>query len=43
MDDTTEIIDTILKEKLDAQQVVIIDESHLHRAIKPQAGEGIIT
>ncbi len=40
MDDTTEIIDTILKEKLDAQHVVIIDESHLHRGHKAAGGGG---
>ncbi len=40
MDDTTEIIDTILKEKLDAQHVGIIDESHLHRGHKAAGGGG---
>ena len=40
MDETTEIIDTILKEKLAAQHVAIIDESHLHRGHKAAGGGG---
>ena len=40
MDETTEIIDAILKEKLDAQHVAIIDESHLHRGHKAAGGGG---
>jgi len=40
MDDTTKIIDTILKEKLDAQHVAIIDESYLHRGHKAAGGGG---
>lgn len=40
MDETTEIIDTILKEKLAAQHVTIIDESHLHRGHKAAGGGG---
>lgn len=40
MDNTTEIIDTLLKEKLDAQRVDIIDESHLHRGHKAAGGGG---
>jgi len=40
MDDTTEIIDTILKDKLDARHVAIIDESHLHRGHKAAGGGG---
>ncbi len=40
MDNTTEIIDTLLKEKLDAQHVTIIDESHLHRGHKAAGGGG---
>ena len=40
MDDTTEIIDAILKTKLDAQHVAIIDESYLHRGHKAAGGGG---
>ncbi|GJL78341.1 MAG: BolA family transcriptional regulator [Nitrospinaceae bacterium] len=36
----TEIIDKILKEKLEAQHVAIIDESHLHRGHKAAGGGG---
>jgi BolA protein len=39
-DNTPELIDTILKEKLSAQQVVIIDESHKHRGHKAAGGGG---
>lgn len=40
MDNTTEIIDTLLKEKLSAQHVNIIDESYLHRGHKAAGGGG---
>jgi len=40
MDHTVEIIDRILKEKLGAQQVDIIDESYLHRGHKAAGGGG---
>lgn len=40
MDNTPEIIDTLLKEKLSAQHVAIIDESHLHRGHKAAGGGG---
>ena len=36
----TEIIDQILKDKLEAQHVAIIDESHLHRGHKAAGGGG---
>lgn len=39
-DNTPEIIDTLLKEKLDAQHVAIIDESHKHRGHKAAGGGG---
>jgi BolA protein len=39
-DNTPELIDTILKDKLSAQQVVIIDESHKHRGHKAAGGGG---
>jgi BolA protein len=35
-----QIIDSTLKEKLDAQYVGIIDESHLHRGHKAAGGAG---
>lgn len=38
--DTTEVIDTIMKEKLKAQHVVIVDESYLHRGHKAAGGGG---
>jgi len=38
--DTTEIIDNIMKEKLQAQHVAIIDESYLHRGHKVAGGGG---
>ena len=37
---TLNIIDTILKEKLSAQHVEIIDESYLHRGHKAAGGGG---
>ncbi len=40
MDNTPEIIDTLLKEKLNAQHVAIIDESHKHRGHKAAGGGG---
>ncbi len=40
MDNTPEIIDTLLKEKLSAEHVAIIDESHLHRGHKAAGGGG---
>ncbi len=40
MDETVQIIDNILKEKLDAQHVEIIDESYLHRGHKAAGGGG---
>jgi len=36
----TEIIDQILKEKLEARHVVIVDESYLHRGHKAAGGGG---
>jgi len=39
-DNTPEIIDTLLKEKLSAQHVGIIDESHKHRGHKAAGGGG---
>ncbi len=39
-DNTPEIIDTLLKEKLSAQHVAIIDESHKHRGHKAAGGGG---
>jgi BolA protein len=39
-DNTPEIIDTLLKEKLSAQHVAIIDESHMHRGHKAAGGGG---
>ena len=38
--DTVEIIDKNLREKLEANHVEIIDESHLHRAHKAAGGGG---
>lgn len=38
--DTTEIIDNIMKEKLQAQHVAIVDESYLHRGHKAAGGGG---
>ena len=38
--DTTEIIDSTLKEKLNALHVGIVDESHLHRGHKAAGGGG---
>jgi BolA family transcriptional regulator, general stress-responsive regulator len=38
--DTTEVIDKIMKEKLEAQHVAIIDESHRHRGHKAAGGGG---
>lgn len=38
--DTTEVIDNILKEKLQAQHVAIVDESYLHRGHKAAGGGG---
>ena len=38
--ETTEIIDKNLREKLDAEHVEIIDESHLHRGHKAAGGGG---
>ncbi len=40
MDNTVEMIDQILKEKLNASHVDIIDESHLHRGHKAAGGGG---
>ncbi len=40
MDETVQIIDTILKEKLNAHHVEIIDESYLHRGHKAAGGGG---
>jgi BolA family transcriptional regulator, general stress-responsive regulator len=39
-DNTPEIIDTLLKEKIGAQHVAIIDESYLHRGHKAAGGGG---
>ena len=39
-DNTPEIIDNLLKEKLSAQHVAIIDESHKHRGHKAAGGGG---
>ncbi|QPJ65838.1 MAG: BolA family transcriptional regulator [Candidatus Nitrohelix vancouverensis] len=38
--ETTDLIDQILKEKLNADHVGIIDESHLHRGHKAAGGGG---
>ena len=38
--DTVEIIDKNLREKLEAEHVEIIDESHLHRGHKAAGGGG---
>ena len=38
--DTVEIIDKNLREKLEANHVEIIDESHLHRGHKAAGGGG---
>lgn len=38
--DTTEIIDNNLREKIAAEHVEIIDESHLHRGHKAAGGGG---
>lgn len=38
--ETTEVIDKIMKEKLEAQHVVIVDESYLHRGHKAAGGGG---
>ena len=38
--ETTEIIDKNLREKLDAEHVEIIDESHFHRGHKAAGGGG---
>ena len=38
--DTVEIIDRVLKEKISADHVEIIDESHLHRGHKAAGGGG---
>ena len=38
--ETTEIIDKNLRQKLDADHVEIIDESHLHRGHKAAGGGG---
>jgi BolA family transcriptional regulator, general stress-responsive regulator len=38
--DATEVIDQIMKDKLNAQYVAIIDESHLHRGHKAAGGGG---
>ena len=38
--ETTEIINKNLREKLDAEHVEIIDESHLHRGHKAAGGGG---
>lgn len=38
--DTVEIIDNNLKDKLSAEHVEIIDESHLHRGHKAAGGGG---
>ncbi len=38
--DTVDIIDKNLKEQLEAKQVDIIDESHLHRGHKAAGGGG---
>ena len=38
--ETTEIIDKNLREKLEAEHVEIIDESHLHRGHKAAGGGG---
>ncbi len=40
MDNTVEVIDQILKEKLNASHVDILDESHLHRGHKAAGGGG---
>jgi BolA protein len=36
--DTVEIIDKVLKEKISADHVEIIDDSHLHRGHKAAGG-----
>lgn len=38
--EATQIIDKILREKLDARHVEIIDDSHLHRGHKAAGGGG---
>ncbi|MDA0691153.1 MAG: BolA family transcriptional regulator [Nitrospinae bacterium] len=38
--DTTEVIEKIMKEKLEAQHVAIVDESYLHRGHKAAGGGG---
>lgn len=38
--EAVEIIDRILKDKLKAQHVAIVDESHLHRGHKAAGGGG---
>ena len=43
MDADAQIIDRILKEKLEATHVEIIDESHLHRGHKAAGGGGHYT
>ncbi|MFQ5481824.1 MAG: BolA family protein [Nitrospinaceae bacterium] len=40
MDETVSLIDQILREKLDAAHVEIIDESYLHRGHKAAGGGG---
>ena len=40
MDETVQMIDQVLKEKLDATHVDIIDESYLHRGHKAAGGGG---
>ena len=40
--DTVEIINQNLREKLSADHVEIIDESHLHRGHKAAGGGGIL-
>jgi len=43
MDEAAQTIDQILKEKLEATHVEIIDESHLHRGHKAAGGGGHYT
>ena len=38
--DTVEVIDKVLKEKISAEHVQIIDDSHLHRGHKAAGGGG---
>jgi BolA protein len=40
MDEAVQLIDQVLKEKLEATRVEIIDDSHLHRGHKAAGGGG---